>query len=241
MGLHHLDGHDHGGLLRVSRPALGKAWSEHARDPLSFPLGRVGAAVQPGAQFRQTNAEGLGGSPAAPPTAFELRAQPCSDGAFEVPAVDLVENRLDAFFTRLHIHPSAHDHSVLNLATMQRQANVDSRGETGVRRSAGSMSLGADRPCSAFPAVRVGSRCATSAAANWQEPVPAAARFRAGLAVVPTSIIDGPARSVERRSSRRVDGDEGFRNPDLPQRPAWGGHYPPAGGGSSCHSTSSRS
>jgi hypothetical protein len=168
MGLHHLDGHDHGGLLSVPRPALGKAWSEHARDALSFPLGRVGAAVQPGAQFRRTNAEGLGGSPAAPPTAFELRAQPCSDGAFEVPAVDLIENRLDAFFTRLHIHPSAHDHSVLNLATMQRQANVDSRGETGVRRSAGSMSLGADRPCSAFPAVRVGSRCATSAAANWR-------------------------------------------------------------------------
>lgn len=55
-----------GGLLSVPRPALGKAWSEHARDPLSFHLGRVGAAVQPGAQFRQTNAEGLGGSLAAP-------------------------------------------------------------------------------------------------------------------------------------------------------------------------------
>jgi hypothetical protein len=103
-----------GGDLRVPWPALGKARSEHARDPLSFPLGRVGPAVQPGAQFRQTNAEGLGGSPAAPPTAFELRAQPCSDGAFEVPAVDLVEDPLDAFFTGLHIHPSAHDRSVLN-------------------------------------------------------------------------------------------------------------------------------
>jgi hypothetical protein len=125
-----------GGDLRgVPWPALGKARSEHARDPLSFPLGRVGPAVQPGAQFRQTNAEGLGGSPAAPPTAFELRAQPCSDGALEIPAVDLVEDPLEAFFTGLHIHPSAHDRSVLNLAPLRRQANVDGRGEDRDRRS----------------------------------------------------------------------------------------------------------
>mgnify|MGYP003450311479 CR=1 FL=1 len=57
-----------------------------ARSVMAGAILVAGAAVQPGAQFRQTNAEGLGGSPAAPPTAFELRAQPCSDGAFEVPA-----------------------------------------------------------------------------------------------------------------------------------------------------------
>src|SRR5437870_7788787 len=90
-----------------------KPWSEHGRDPLSFFLVRVRAVVQPRIELSLANAERLGSSPAGPPTPFELRAQPCSQRSLGHLSVDLVENCPQTLFARLHVHPSAHDASVL--------------------------------------------------------------------------------------------------------------------------------
>ncbi len=55
--------------------------------------------------IRINERRGLRPLASGPPTMFQLRAQPRSDGVFEVPVVDLVVDRLDTLFAGLHINP----------------------------------------------------------------------------------------------------------------------------------------